>query len=132
MLGLLAGAVKPGGLLCISHRSRFYYLLDALRRRDAAALQLILTASDGCVEGPKRGYYNWQTEKELRALYNGLGLEWIAMYPIDQFAWLSGIAPSQLTEEQRNLLLRMELETAGEPGACGRYLFVIARKPADV
>lgn len=133
MLAALAGAVKPGGLLCVSHRPQTYFLIEALKHQNHKTAHLVLTASEGHFEGPfpEKGYYNWQTEEQLRALYNGLGLEWIAMYPIDRFAWLSGIAPSQLTEEQRDLLLRMELESSGEPGTCGRYLFVIARKPAD-
>ncbi|MBI3011908.1 MAG: methyltransferase domain-containing protein, partial [Candidatus Omnitrophica bacterium] len=71
MLQALAGAVRPGGLLCVSHRPKFYYLLEAFRQYDLAAVDAVLQRN----EGPFRdsAYYNWQTEEELRALYGSLG-----------------------------------------------------------
>ncbi|OGX41699.1 MAG: hypothetical protein A3C53_04870 [Omnitrophica WOR_2 bacterium RIFCSPHIGHO2_02_FULL_68_15] len=131
MLAALAGAVKPGGLLCVSHRPKTYYLLEALRHGNVEAARRVLASSEGRFDGPhpERGYYNWQTDEELRALYRELGLEGVAVYPIDQTAWLSGVAPSQLAERARRLWLDAELSLESEEGGpCARYALVIASK----
>jgi hypothetical protein len=131
MLAALAAAVAPGGLLCVSHRPQQYFLLEALRHRHYKTAQLVLTASEGRFDGPfpEKGYYNWQTEEILRQMYKGLGLEWVALYPIDRYAWLSGIAPSQLTNQQREAWLQSELQPADAIDTCARYVLVVARRP---
>ena len=131
MLQRLARAVKPGGLLCVSHRPKTYYLLEALRHGNAAAARHVLTSGEGRFEGPHpdRGYYNWQTEEELLALYRDLGLGETAVYPIDQMSWLSGTPPSRLTEHARALWFDAEMQLeSGEGGPCARYALVIASK----
>ena len=131
MAQVLADAVRPGGLLCISHRPVAYYLIEALRHGDAATARRVLEQREGHFEGPfpERGDYNWQDATDLRRLYNELGLREVALYPIDRCAWLSGVNVSQLTEAQRDAWLEMELH-AGEPSAtCSRYVLVIATKP---
>jgi len=127
MLQSMAGVVRSGGLLCVSHRPKFYYLVEALRQYDLSAAAQVLERT----EGPFRdaSYYNWQTEAELRALYDTLGLRWIAMYPIDRFAWLSGMSPSALTSAQREQWLRMELGSDGDAGICARYALIVAQRP---
>ncbi len=131
MLAALAEAVAPGGLLCVSHRPQQYFLLEALRHRHYKTAQLVLTASEGRFDGPfpEKGYYNWQTEEILRQMYKELGLEWVALYPIDRYAWLSGIAPSQLTDQQREAWLQRELESAAATDTCARYVLAVARRP---
>ena len=128
MLQALAGAVRPGGLLCVSHRPKLYYLLEAFRQYDLATADAVLHRN----EGPFRdsAYYNWQTEEELRALYQSVGMQWRAMHPIDRFAWMSGKSPSQLTEAQREQWLKLELGWAGDTGACARYVLVVTSRPA--
>ncbi|MBI1991662.1 MAG: methyltransferase domain-containing protein [Candidatus Omnitrophica bacterium] len=129
MLHALAGAVRPGGLLCVSHRPKFYYLLEAFRQCDLATAEAVLRRN----EGPFRdsAYYNWQTEEELRALYGSLGLRWCASYPIDRFAWLSGLDPSKLTDGQREALRDLELRMPGDGAECSRYVLVVAQRPLD-
>ena len=131
MLETLAGAVRPGGLLCVSHRPRFYYLLEALRHRDLATARRVLSSSGGQFEGPfpEKGYYNWQDEPALRALYGALGLRCRALYPIDRYAWLAGVSPSQLDPAAQEAWLQLELEGQEPSAACGRYVLVIAEKP---
>ena len=131
MLAALAAAGKPGGLLCVSHRPQQYFLLEALRHRHYTTAHLVLTATEGRFEGPfpEKGYYNWQTAQSLRQMYKGLGLEWVALYPIDRYAWLSGMAPSQLTDQQRDAWLQRELEPVDEADTCARYVLVVARRP---
>ena len=126
-LKALADAVRPGGLLCVSHRLKFYYLLEALRQYDVAVARTVARDSEGVLGA--QGYFNWQTPAELRALYEGLGLRWLSSYPIDGAVWLSGVNPSQLSHEQRDRWLQLELELAEESGIGGRYLLVVAAVP---
>ncbi|PIQ84210.1 MAG: hypothetical protein COV75_03390 [Candidatus Omnitrophica bacterium CG11_big_fil_rev_8_21_14_0_20_63_9] len=130
MLQVLAMAVRPGGLLCVSHRPSTYYLLEALKAGDFDMAGSVLSRR----EGPFRGstYYNWQTREELEALYASLGLEWIALHPIDRLAWLSGLNLSKLPVEQRERWLQAELSLDGAGEVCARYALVIARKPLHV
>ncbi len=129
ILEALARATRPGGLLFVSHRPKFYYLLEALRQYDMDTAAQVASLSEGRFRDS--AYYNWQTEEELRQLYASLGLRWRAVHPIDRFAWLGGLDPSAMTEEQRGRWLQMELQ-AEEPAAlCGRYALVVAERPKD-
>ena len=125
ILQALAHAARPGGLICVSHRPKWYYLIEALRQADLRTAMSVLERA----EGPFRDstYYNWQTEDDLRSLYGSLGLQWVAMYPIDRCAWLTGLDPSRLTAEEREQLFAVERAQAS--AALARYVLVIAQRP---
>jgi len=127
MLEALARAVRPGGLLCVSHRPKLYYLLEALRRYDLSSARAVFDRSEGSFGDS--AYYNWQTAEQLHQLYGTLGLRVIGMYPIDWLVWLSGMQPAQLTEAQRDQWLELELRLGAEVGTCARYMLVVAGKP---
>ena len=131
MVEVLAGAVRPGGLLCISHRPVSYYLIEALRHGDAATARRVLEDRAGHFEGPfpERGDYNWQDDAELRGLYNALGLREVALYPIDRYAWLSGVNVSRLADAEREAWLAAELSAEVSTAACSRYVLVTAVTP---
>ena len=133
MLQRLAAAVRPGGLLCVSHRPKLYYALEALRHRDLDTAQRVLTSHEGQFDGPfhEKGYYNWQTEEELRGLYASLGLRQVKVYPIDQSAWLAQVTPSQLTTAEQDQWLQLELGLSSEAATCARYTLVIATRPCE-
>ncbi len=127
ILQALSRAVRPGGLLCVSHRPALYYLVEALRQADVETAVSVL----GRTEGPFRdsAYYNWQTEDELRSLYAQLGMQWLAMYPVDRFAWLAGINLGRSTSEQQARWLELERGLPDEAGTCARYVLVVAARP---
>jgi len=129
MLGVLAKAVRPGGLLCVSHRPKLYYLLEALRQYDVEAAESILSRS----EGPFRdsAYYNWQTPEELRALYEAMGLQSISLHPIDRVAWLCGMDVSRLTPVQQGQVQELERRWPRDEQS-GRYILVIASRPDGI
>lgn len=129
ILQALAHAVRPGGLLCVSHRPRFYYLVEALRQQDVETAVQVLSRGEGSFRDSQ--YYNWQTEEELQGLYASLGLRWVARYPIDRFAWLTGLDPSKLTAAQRDHLMAIELEPVEveQTAFCARYVLVVAQRP---
>ena len=134
ILAALAAAVKPGGLLCVSHRPKMYYLLEALRHGRAESARRVLAGGEGSIDvpGTAGAYFNWQTDQELRELYGGLGFRDVEVYPIDQVFWLSGVAPSHLEERVRNLWLTADLAVESVAGGpCSRYALVIASKGAE-
>lgn len=131
MAQVLAESVRPGGLLCISHRPVSYYLIESLRRGDAAAARHALEHREGQFEGPfpERGSYNWQDAEGLRELYRELGLREVVLYPIDRYAWLSGVNVSQLASAERTAWFEAELGGSESLTSCSRYVLVIASKP---
>ena len=126
ILQALARAVRPGGLLCVSHRPQHYYFVEALRASDPATAGAVLRRPEGRFRDS--AYYNWQTEPQLRSLYASLGLRWVAAYPIDRLAWLSGARLSSFSAEQRQRWLEWELEMV-DNAMCARYVLVIAERP---
>ncbi len=126
LLEAMARALHPGGLLCVSHRPRDYYVVEALRAGDPAAADAVLCSSDGPFRGS--AYYNWQTPEQLQPLYETLGFERIVVYPIDRFAWLTRLRPSQLSSAQQAQWRQLEQRTPALPGLHGRYLLVTAIK----
>lgn len=127
LLQALASAVRPGGLLCVSHRPKFFYLFEALRQYDLKTAQDVLQRADGPFRDA--AYYNWQTDDQLRALYQSLGLHVVTLEPIDRMAWLAGGQPSQWTPAAQASWLRAELALPGGSGIGARYALVIARQP---
>jgi SAM-dependent methyltransferase len=126
MLEVLAASVRPGGLLCVSHRPKSYYVIEALRHGDWDTAASVLRHSEGRFRD--HAYCNWQTEEDLRGLYSSLGLTGLTLYPIDRLAWLGGISPASLTELQRELWLQCELALPSTAGCCARYVLVVAAR----
>ena len=81
LLGLLADTVKPGGLLCVSHRPTVYYVVSALRHHQPDQAAEALRRSDG--SSSAGGYHNWHTPEQLTRLYDGLGLRVLRCQPVD-------------------------------------------------
>ncbi len=127
MLQVLARAVKPGGLLCVSHRPKMYYLIEALKRYDMETAKHVLDHSEGAFRDS--AYYNWQTPEELRTLYDAVGVRWLAAYPIDQLSWLANLSPVKLDEGQRATLLSLETSHVSGAPWCSRYVLVVAERP---
>lgn len=80
LLGLMANAVKPGGLSFVSHRPTLYYVaswIDKGRPDEAAALA---RRTEG--PSPDGRYHNWQTPGQLAALYRANDLEVLRCHPL--------------------------------------------------
>ena len=127
MLAALAAAVRPGGLVCASHRPLCYYFYEAMRQQDIATARAVLARREGRVRD--HAYVNWQTDEELRALYADAGLTWVAQYPIDRVAWLAGLQPSRLSQEAQRHWLELELGEDAGAGSCARYTLIVAARP---
>jgi len=122
----LYDALRPGGLLAISHRPKHYYLFSAIKRDDIDGARYVLNNQEGPIEDSK--YFNWQSIDELRAIYEQMGCTWLGAYAIDRFAWMLGISPSRLNDEQRRALFHLESSEHPETNSASRYTFIIAQK----
>jgi len=78
---LLAESVKPGGLVCVSHRPAAFYVADALAQRRQDLAEDIASRREGPTADS--AYHNWQTEEELHRWYRAEGLQVIGCYPLD-------------------------------------------------
>mgnify|MGYP001563527866 CR=1 FL=1 len=123
LLKTLVDAVRPGGLLCVSHRPAEFYIASVIARREVDQLPEIFRRHEGPLADGR--YYNWQTPAQLDALYRGYGMTMVACDPVDHAARrLDGY--EAILPQARALLeaLRPTDSTFQIP----QYLLVIAKK----
>lgn len=125
-LKCLYDALRPGGLLAVSHRPKNYYLYKAIKRDDLDGARYVLNHQEGPIEDSD--YFNWQSLDELKKIYEQMGSSWLNAYAIDRFAWMSGISPSRLNGRDRNALFHLESSNSPETNICSRYTFVLTQK----
>lgn len=129
-LEILRAVAAPGGLLFVSHRTRFHYMAQALARRDFDAAHFVKEHTAGELWGSR---YNWQSEGELRKLYERLGLDVLAAKPVGVFSEGSPEAMGRLVdvsalgEPEREALLSIERDGIDEFASAGRYLLMLGR-----
>lgn len=127
----LVQILRPGGVLVTSHRSRFFYLTQALRDRNFQKAKFILTHSEGVLDG---SYFNWQTSAELKDIYQKLGVKCLLVRPVGIFTGNGeeGMARlcnlSQMNLQEREELFDIEACDFPEFSDLGRYLLAIGRK----
>ena len=130
-MAILLKTLRTGGLLATSHRTRFFYLTQALRQRDFQTAELILNQNEGELWG---SYFNWQTPAELKAFYRELSIEPLLIRPVGVFTGNGGDGMASLCDlsqtgaEEREALLDLEAADSDEFAVAGRYLLVIGRK----
>lgn len=125
ILRLFWERLSPGGLLITSHRTKYFYLTQALKEKNCDRALFILEQSEGKLGG---SYFNWQTVAELKALYRELGVSETALYPIGSFTEIL-VEPKDFSAEDREKLLRIESDFEDERRGCARYLLACAQKP---
>lgn len=123
-LDLFRERLNPGGLLITSHRTKFYYMSQALKKSDLESALYVLEHSEGKLWD---SYFNWQTAEELRDLYRETGFPRVALSPIGTFSEIL-VDPVQFSPEQRKKLFRIENEFHDERTGCARYILACARK----
>lgn len=102
LFGLLVESVKPGGLVCVSHRPPAFYIAVALRAGQRELAGEIARRREGPTADSR--YHNWQTESELRDWYRDEGLHVVGCYPVDY-------------------------TTMGPDGRVPQYLLMVAQRP---
>jgi len=137
ILDHLARIVRPGGLLFITHKTRFFYLTRAMAMKHYDDLEYVAGHNSGRLrKGMHRTYYNWQTRSQIEATYIARALDLLSLHAIgvcsgfgdDPLASLCD--PGTLNEDQQRVL--REVETCDDDLLMtGRYVLAVVRKPAD-
>lgn len=123
--------LRKGGLLATSHRTPFFYLVRAVKKRDFETAQFILNHPEGILE---ESYFNWQTPEELKRLYQDLNVDPLLVRPIGIFTGNGeeGMAAvcnlSEVRESEREALFELEANDSEDFARMARYLLVIGRK----
>lgn len=123
LLKLLADSVKPGGLLCISHRPTVFYAGTALKRGDEAMASSVLTRTEG--PSPDGTYHNWQNEAHLEALYQEAGAALLRCKPVDHTPMELDLSAAR---DQNLSQLFDPLHESGSVYRIPQYVLVIAQR----
>lgn len=133
----LVRVLRPGGLLFVTHRTRFYYLMQALAKGAIDDALLITQASEGrLLKKLHRIYYNWQSKAEIEILYEQLGLTIREMTGIGPYSGCESdpkaavCDPGELSDSERATLKEVELAADPETMMASRYVLVAAQKAA--
>ena len=132
----LARVLKPGGLMFVTHRTRFYYLTQALAKGAFDDALTIATHNEGrLLKKHHRIFYNWQTRAEIEQTYVTLGMDVRQMRGIDPYTGCESdpkqpiCDPGELTPDQQTKLRRVEDAADPETMMTSRYVLVAAQKP---
>jgi SAM-dependent methyltransferase len=125
----LLGRLREGGILLLSLRTRFYYLLTGIKRRDWGMVSLVASRFSGTLNGLP---FHWHTKASVQDMLSHLGLRPIHCRGIGIFSGIPGdplgsiCIPSTLDPEEREALMKSELLLAEDYAENGRYLYVSA------
>jgi SAM-dependent methyltransferase len=125
----LLGWLREGGILLLSLRTRFYYILTGIQRRDWGMASLVARGFSGTLDGLP---FHWHTRASVKDMFSHLGLRPIHCKGIGIFSGIPGdplgsiCIPSTLDPKEREALIDVELQLAEDYAENGRYLYVSA------
>ncbi len=130
----MARVLRPGGLMFISHRTRFFYLGKALAEGHFDDVALIARHNHGMLrKGLHRFHYNWQTRGHIERTNASLGLTMLSLTAIGVCSGfgsdpLTAVCdPGTLDGSQKKVL--REVETCDDDLVMtGRYVLAVSRK----
>lgn len=127
--------LKPGGILLITHKPRFYFMLQSLLKGNYQDCQLISEHSEGyLLKGNHRVYYNWQTLNQIKALYQEIGATIENIVPIGPYSGFSVdpfsliCDPGKLCKKDQESLAKIEQCYDEDTLMASRYVLVSVRK----
>lgn len=131
----LARVVRPGGLLFVTHRTRYFYLTRALAHGHYDDLALIAKHNSGKLrKGTHRTFHHWETRSQIEDTYTSRGMTLLSLHGIgpcsgfgdDPLASLCD--PGKLDDGRRRILREVEA-CDDDLLMASRYVLAIARKP---
>lgn len=129
--------LRPGGLMFVTHRTRFFYLAQALAKGALDDAKLIATHSEGrLLKKLHRIHYNWQSQSQIEETYAELGLSLRHISGIGPYSGCEGdpkatiCNPGDLSPQQQESLREVENLADPETMMASRYILVAAQKPA--
>jgi SAM-dependent methyltransferase len=134
-LAQLFRVVRPGGLLMITHRPKFYNIARCLAEGCPEDAVMVATTPQGRLKkAHHRIHYNWQSRREIETLYRQLGGTPEVLYPIGTFSgFLSDplttvCDPGTLDARQQAMLRQIETGVDDELLMASRYVLAVVRK----
>jgi 2-polyprenyl-3-methyl-5-hydroxy-6-metoxy-1,4-benzoquinol methylase len=139
ILGEFARILRPGGLLIIDFKSRFFMLTTLLRQGKLSAAEQVASEHEGLLQvALAPAYYHWFTADEAVTLISELGLEVEAVEPIgrffgDGYDGMAGVLDIDALTDPEDLeaLYRIERLTVPRYPDMAKFIYVAARKEAD-
>lgn len=136
ILSHLVRILRPGGLLFVTHRTRFFYLTQALAKRHFDDLAHIASNDRGRLrKGVHRVYHHWQTRSQIEQGYTSRGMELQSLHAIGLCSGFGGdpltlvCDPGELDDDQRRVL--REVETCDDDLLMtSRFVFAVTQKPS--
>ena len=130
-------ALKPGGILVTSLRPQYFWLLALVMEGTLDKIPMLLKKRSGRLFGGDV-WFNWNTSNETKVLFEEeLGAEIIDLFGIGCCSGIQGdphahiSLPSRLSKEDRDMLMKLEMNMGRLIPDSGRYILVVSRKPFD-
>jgi SAM-dependent methyltransferase len=131
----LCRVLRPGGLLFLSIRSKYFYLLRSLLNRRWDEALVVCRQEEGYLSGY---YFNWHTSNnQIESLLRSYGISQLRFHAIGICSGiaddpLSSIArPALLKPSEQNILFDVEVELSQIYNEVGRYTLVSGVKDAE-
>lgn len=130
-------SLKPGGILVMSFKSKYFYALTIARHRVWENVDMLINQTQGRIGRGSPVEFTWQTSAEVRnILTDKFGLNLIDIVGIGVVSGMEGhdphdniVRPSLLNNSEREALMKLELALAPQVPDAGRYILAVARKP---
>lgn len=133
----LVRVLRPGGLMFVTHRTRYHYLMQALGKGAIDDALFITQNSEGrLLKKLHRIHYNWQSKAEIESLYQQLGLVIREITGIGPYSGCESdpqatiCDPGKLSAAEQSVLRKVELAADPETLMASRYVLVSAQKPS--
>ena len=126
-------SLKSGGVLVLSSRTQYFDGLCLVKHGMWENVEMLLGARNGRIFNSSVEY-TWQTSCEIRNILSEAGFELADIRGIGVCSGILGdpladvCIPSELSDAERNSLMKLEIELGRGVIDGGRYMLAIARK----
>jgi 2-polyprenyl-3-methyl-5-hydroxy-6-metoxy-1,4-benzoquinol methylase len=131
----MARVLRPGGLMFITHRTRYFYLAKAMANGHYDDLEHVSRSNNGRLrKGVHRVYHHWQTRSDIEQTYSSRGMELLSMHAIGMCSGfgsdpLAAVCdPGELDGDQRRILRGVE-KCDDDLLMASRFVLAVVRKP---
>ena len=133
-LNLIVSKLNLNGLIVMSFRPQYYDALSILRAKLFDKVPLLLTENLGKIYD-SNVIYSWYQSKEICKIFSSQEeLEFLGIYGVGVCSGIKGdphdviCQPSHLTQQEQEVLMKIEIEIGRLNPDLGRYMLVVARK----
>jgi 2-polyprenyl-3-methyl-5-hydroxy-6-metoxy-1,4-benzoquinol methylase len=129
LMSLMRSLLSCDGVMICSHKPKFYFVSTLLRQGNYRYALKVLESKEGIVPISGRPiYYNWQTVKEVKNLYDGLEMNLLGIHSIGTFSGfgvdgMSGIVDIEgASKSEKDILFEIETKGLEDHVGIGRYM----------